>query len=343
MSVSRFRYIIFAFIALALAPLHTAAAEPAATDFSYRPNVHGTLRPRYEILTESGESRFMVRNARIILNGFVAPQVDYFMQVDFCAKGKIMPLDFWARLAITPALKIQAGQFRMPFGVDPFRAPHTYFFANRSFLARDMCNYRAVGCKLTYSIPGIPLSAEAGLFNPYTIPNHEVWSKKMSGSARLLFTSRGVKLSAGFMSVAPERVRANLTDFTAGWSDSRWTVEGEVMHEHYTLSAHKAAWSYTLFANYGMPIKAGMFNRMSFQGRFDGITDYSNLYDTDGALTTTVPSRRRITLGTTITHFNSANLFVDLRLNYEKFFYHKDSVIPEGQNDKVVAELVVRF
>lgn len=343
MTLSFFKKIGLGLVAVVLAAMTAAAESVADDDMSYRPNIHGTLRPRYELLTGDGESRFQMRNARVSLDGRVAPQIDYFMQVDLCAKGKVMPLDFWARLALAPGLKLQAGQFRMPFGIDTFRAPHTFLFANRAFMVRDMCNYRAVGFKLTYAVASTPLSVEGGVFNPYAIGNHEVWSKKMNYAAKLVYARSGATLSTGIMSICPDRVRANLAGFSAGWGDRHWTVQGEFMHEHYTHRAHKSAWGYTAFANYGMPVKAGMFNRLSFQGRFDGITDHSSAYDTDGTLITDNPARNRITIGSTISYIRTAGMFVDIRLNYEKFFYHKGVEAPAGQNDKVVAELVVRF
>lgn len=310
---------------------------------NYRPNIHGTLRPRYELLTDSGESRFQVRNARLTIDGRIAPQIDYFAQVDLCAKGSFMPLDFWVRIGITKGLRLQAGQFRMPFGVDMFRAPHTYFFSNRAFMVRNMCNYRAVGIKGSFTLPSLPLTFEAGVFNPYAIGIHEVWCKNMNYSAKAVYNLPGVKIATGFMSICPDRVRANLVNACIGWFNDRWTVESEYTHEHYTRHGHKAAHGYTVFGVYRMPIKAGVFNRLSFEGRVDGITDHSTAYDVEGGLVTNNPGRNRITLGSTISYIRTANMFVDLRIDYEKFFYHRGITPPEGQNDKIVAEIVLRF
>ena len=96
------------------------------------PELHGVIRPRWEMDTKGGENRFQLRNARLSVNGRLAPEIDYYFQADFCDRGKIMFLDGWGRIAITPALKLQAGQFRIPFGTDCFRGPGNYIFANRS-------------------------------------------------------------------------------------------------------------------------------------------------------------------------------------------------------------------
>ena len=46
-------------------------------DVNYLPEVHGTLRAKYEYQTEEGENRFEVRTARLSVNGKVAKVVEY--------------------------------------------------------------------------------------------------------------------------------------------------------------------------------------------------------------------------------------------------------------------------
>lgn len=320
------------------------AADNTEKDFSYVPNIHGVLRPRFEYSTQDGRSRFQVRNARLSVDGRVAKSIDYFLQVDLCDQGSIKPLDFWVRMRIVKGLSIQAGQFRMPFGVDCFRAPHTYLFANRSFIGKQMCNFRAVGGKVTYSFDKIPLQLEAGIFNSTTITSHTVWNKEYAYSAKAAYTLDNVKLSTGFMSIYPESVRTNLIDGCISWSNDRWLVEGEYMYEHYTGDSHKPCHGYNMFVDYKMPIRLALFNRLSFQGRFDGMTDHSSAKkDESGDIITNDPRRNRITVGSTISYIRSKNMFVDIRANYEKYFYAKDVNIAQGQGDKFVLEMVLRF
>ena len=60
-----------------------------------------------------------------------------------------------------------------------------------------------------------------------------------------------------------------------------------------------------------------------------------------GTLTTTDYKRHRITGGIT---FSLSKAFrTDLRLNYEKYFYAKNSIAKESEQDKIVLELMVRF
>lgn len=310
----------------------------------YMPKVHGTVRPRFEMLTEGGEARFQVRNARLSLNGNIAPMIDYYFNTDFCDRGSIKILDVWARIHVSRQFAVQTGQFRMPFGVDPFRAPHTYIFANRSFIGKQVDNVRAVGVKLSYSFTNVPLTVEGGVFNPTPIGNHETWNKDMDYAIKIAYRVSNVTFTTGIKSIIPDGVRTNLIDGCIGWKSERWQVEGEYMNKHYTNSAHKESHAYSMYADYAMPVRAGIFNKLSFQGRFDGMTDHSDAKrGADGRLETNDPSRNRVTIGSTISCVRSRNAFLDLRINYENSFYHRDAVVAQGEDDKVVVELVLRF
>lgn len=332
-------FLVFLLTATYLSPLLSAAEK-----VDYTPHIHGTVRTRFEVATESGKYRFQVRNARVSLDGKIAPTIDYYINTDLCDRGSMKILDVWARIYATKELGFQAGQFRMPFGVDPFRGPNTYYFANRSFIGKQVCNVRAVGVKAMYTFSTLPLSAEAGVFNPTTIGDHSGWNSSLAFAAKVTYSIGNVKLATGFQSIIPDSVRTNLIDGAVTWSAGRWTVEGEYMYKHYTAQRHKPCHAYNVFANYQMPIKAGVFNRLSFQGRFDGMTAHSNAIRNDeGQLITNDPARNRITIGATISYIKSKNLFLDIRANYEKYFYHHDVTTTPYTGDKALVELVLRF
>lgn len=333
--------IIIAILLLSLTVNLPAKAEEP--DIDYKPVFHGTIRSRWELATENGENRFQVRNARLSVEGRVAPEIQYYINTDLCDRGKMKILDAWGQLNFTDDLKFRAGQFRMPFGVDPFRGPQNYLFANRSFIGKQVCNVRAVGAKLEYTLPIVPLKVEAGAFNPSTISDHETWHRKMSYAGKATYKIGRVTLATGVQSLSPDSVRMNLIDGSIGWSADRWTVEGEYMYKHYTHKAHKACHAYSIFADYRMPVNAGKFNTLSFQGRFDGMTAHSNgTRNDEGVLTTTDPARNRITAGATLSYVKKA-LHADIRVNYEKYFYRHNAEYLPGDGDKLVVELVVRF
>jgi len=311
---------------------------------NYIPQIHGTLRGRYEVATESGDYHFQLRNARVSLNGFIAPFIDYFLQADLCDKGTMKFLDGWLRLKIINGLSVQAGQFRMPFGIDTFRSPHNYYFANRSFIGKQVCNYRAVGGKVTYALPVAPLVLEAGAFNPGTISDHKPWNNTLAYATKATYTLHNVKLTAGFQSIIPDSVRINLIDGCISWNSGQWLVEGEYMYKHYTSSSHIPAHAYNLFANYHMPVKAWIFNKLSFQARFDGMTAHSSgIRNPQGLLDTDHPARNRITVGATISYVKTKSMFLDIRANYEKYLYHDGVKALPDSGDKAVVEFVARF
>ena len=325
--MSFFKRIIILSLSIGSA-MTTFADEPSAA-VNYTPQINGTIRSRWEMETQEGESRFQVRNARLSLTGKIAPQISYFLNTDLCDRGKMKILDAWGRIELGGGASFQAGQFRMPFGVEPFRAPHTYFFANRSFIGKQVCNFRSVGAKVGVDIS--PFTIEAGVFNPTTIGDHETWNKKVTAAGQVILRTGDFKFVTGGQTVMTEGTRANLIDGAAGWSRDRWTVEAEYMHEHFTHDAYKACHAYNLFANYAMPVKAGIFNRLSFQGRWDGMTRHAN-----------DPARNRITVGSTLT-YSASKVFADLRANYEKYIYRHNAEGPQGERDKVVLEMVIRF
>ncbi len=333
-------------ILLMAVPATSRADEAEAAKVNYIPQIHGALRTRYEMDIDAKSSRFQVRNARVTLAGQVAPSIDYFVQTDLCDRGKMKILDAWGRIGITRGLAFQAGQFRLPFGTDCFRGPANYVFANRSFIGKQMCNVRGVGAKLAYTLPlaqGQSLSLEGGAFNPTAMADHEVWVKELSYAAKVAYSIDNVKIATGMQSITPDSVRTNLWGASVTWTPGRWTLEGEYMHKHYTRKAHRAAQGWVVWADYALPVKAGVFNRASFQARWDGMTPHSDARrDSDGLLSTTHQARNRITAGATLTYAYKA-VRCDIRLDYEKYFYHSGATVAAGDGDKICAEMVIRF
>ena len=217
---------IFLTAVTAAAALSTFASDDDA--FSYLPEFHGAIRSRWEADTRTGDQRFQVRNARLSIGGNVAPSISYFFQTDLCDRGKIKILDAWGRLQITKGLLFQAGQFRMPFGVEAFYGPANYYFSNLAFLADQVMNYRAVGAKVGYTLPRTLLTLEFGAFNPTAIGEHNVWNRTLAYSGKALMKfGDGWTVSAGYASIKPGATRANLIDGYAGFNRGHWLVAAE--------------------------------------------------------------------------------------------------------------------
>lgn len=85
----------------------------------YLPEIHGTIRTKFEYQTEMAASRFEVRNARISITGNVLPIVAYKAEIDLSDEGQIKMLDAYARLFPIKDLTITAGQMRVPLQSTP--------------------------------------------------------------------------------------------------------------------------------------------------------------------------------------------------------------------------------
>lgn len=328
------------------------------------PKIHGVLRTRYEgewqTAEKDGDSegtsgteyqqRFQVRNVRVSLEGQLLKPLDWYMRVDLCDRGKMKFLDAWMRWRFTPEWGAKMGQFRVPFGVDAFRAPGTYIFANRSFIGKQMANVRQVGLQFGYYGRRVPLTVEAGVFNSAPMADHDVWQKGMDYAAKAIITlPTNVSLSAGFLSMMPYGVRMNLVDAAIGWNISHLQLGAEYQHLHYIQNGISApehfpdvnAW--LVWGNWAQPVDWGYFDRWNINARFDSMTNHSNgKPSTDGLLPCDDPERRRLTVGTSLS-CNVSKVKFEIFLNYEKYFYPTPIVAPAGSADKLLLELVAKF
>lgn len=328
--------------ALTVTPSYAENADKETKAVS-TPALHGVIRSRWEAETSSGYNRFEIRNARISLGGSITPEIDYLVQTDFCDQGKIKILDAWGRIKVCDGLSFRAGQFLMPVSVEALRAPADFIFANCAFMGKELCNARGVGAELTYTLPNTPLTLKAATFNASGIADHDAWNRTVSCSGSADYRLGNVTLCAGMQSTRPNAARLNILDGSITWDCGHLLMEAEYMNKHYSHSAYKSCHAWSAFADYRMPVNAGVFNRLSFQGRFDGMTDHSTgTPGADGTLITNHPARNRATIGSTISHI-AGPVHTDIRLNYEKYFYHNGTVASIGDDDKVVAEFIIKF
>ena len=265
------------------------------------------------------------------------------MRADLCAQGSFKFLDGWARFSTSPWLGLQAGQFRIPFGLDSFRGPGTYIFANRSFIGRDLANNRAVGIQAMSSLPEIPLCLELGVFSPHSITDHTGWSRDMTFAAKCVLDLTPVKVTVGYQTLEPDSVRFNMANAGMTLSLGRFTAEAEYMYKHYTNSAFRPCHAYNVWADYTLPVRGAFFNSLGFQARYDGNTPHSTgRRNSDGLLTANHPRRQRITTGVTLSYVYK-RMRCDLLIDYEKYFYHDSFTPSHDRGDKIVAELVFVF
>lgn len=310
----------------------------------YLPEIHGTIRGKYEYQTETNESRFEVRNARFSVSGNVHPIVAYKAEVDLSDEGSIRMLDAYARVFPVKNLNFTIGQMRVPFTIDAHRSPHQQYFANRSFIAKQVGNVRDVGFTTAYSLKGsFPLILEGGLFNGSGLTNQKEWHKTLNYSVKAqLLPNDNWNLTLSTQMIKPENVRINMYDAGIYYQNNRFHIEAEYLYKMYGHETFKDVHALNSFVNYDLPLKK-VFNKISFLARYDMMTDHSNgLADSEtNVLKINDYARHRVTGGITLSL--SKAFIADLRLNFEKYFYKSGGIPKESERDKIVIEFMTRF
>lgn len=326
-------------------------------------NIHGILRGKYEYQPEMEASRFEVRNARLSVDGSLKQVAAYKLEVDLCDESAIKMKDAWVRLAPWKSLRATFGQQRMPFSIDAHRNPSAQYFANRSFIAKQVGDMRDVGFQLGYDWTDDEgrkvVVLDAGEFNGSNLDNQKTaWFTSPSYSARLQWFP--VKEWAIMPSIQHQKIaerKASYTSLDFGtyyeWplssSPNRGGVlhlEAEYLHKMYQHDAFAECDALDLMAIYRQQLsERNYFEGISYLLRYDTMDDHSDgkkgIGD-NGKLQITDYARQRLTAGLTF-HVRNQDFPTDLRLNYEKYWYADGGIAKESEQDKIVCELMIRF
>lgn len=324
----------------------------------FKPTIHGTIRGKFERQFSSADNhdedaettdaqRFEVRNARISVDGLLNERVSYKAEIDLCDEGAIKMLDAYGKVKLTSYLDVQIGQYRVPFTIDAHRSPHQQYFANRSFIAKQVGSIRDVGLSATYTLPrndaGWGNTLQGGLFNGSGLTGQkDYWTSSVNFSLKeQLFMPNGWLLEASMQKVRPDGVTIMMYDGAVQWHNRTWICEAEYVYKHYAHGAFDAVNALDAFVCYDQWLreeasKKALLQKVSYLARFDYMGENSDGHKiTDSA-------RKRLTAGFTLS-FGQKAFTADLRLNYEKYFYDEGAKIKPSEHDKVVAELMVRF
>lgn len=307
--------------------------------------ISGTIRAKAEYQTEEGEARFEVRNARVAFDGNVHDFVLYKAEIDLSDEGNIKMLDAYAGLQATSSLLIRLGQMRVPFSIDAHRSPQHQYFANRSFIAKQVGDVRDVGLTLGYDFKKFPLILEAGVYNGSGLTNQKnYWTKSFNFSAKAQYLFPfGLTLQASVQKIHPTGGSVYLYDGGATLHLKRWTLEAEYLHKHYThhdVPEVKDVNAIDAFVCYTLPMRH-LFHHANFLVRYDQMDDHSDGQLYDGHLKINDYARKRLTGGITFAFTKKIN--ADIRLNYEKYFYSDRSLAKASERDKAVVEFMVHF
>lgn len=337
------------FLSVATGTVFGQASEGERVDKTMK--IGGTIRSKYEYQTEEGEGRFEVRTARINVVGNVAPSVSYKAEIDLCDEGKIKMLDAYTRISPWKTLQFTIGQERVPFTIDAHRSPYQQYFANRSFIAKQVGNVRDVGAEVGYTWNlGFPIVVNAGVFNGSGLTDQkDYWTKGVNYSAKIQFLLPNVNLVLSTQKVKPSDVTVNMYDVGLTYHKGSFIAEAEYLYKHYSKDAFHDVNAFDSFVCYDIPVRnvKSLVKKVSPLVRYDYMSDHSDgtrynaTEDNIGVLKINDYKRHRVTGGMTL---SLAKPFVsDIRINYEKYFYRNGGVAKTSEKDKFVIEFMTKF
>ena len=330
----------------------TAMVDDDEDKVDRTPKVHGTIRGKYEYQTEENQGRFQVRNARVSLDGNINKVVSYKVEIDLSDEGQIKMLDTYTRIKPLRGLDFTIGQMRAPFTIDAHRSPHLQYFANRSFIAKQVGNVRDVGATIGYSFNvGFPITLQAGMFNGSGLTDQkDFWTNNVNFSAKAqMFFPRGFNLTLSTQKIKPDNVSVMMYDAGAYYHAHGWHVEVEYLYKHYGHGAFKPVHALDAFVSYDIPLRKRFFTKISPLIRYDYMSDHSDgkRYNADGdeseSGTLVINDYRRSRLTGGFTFSLDLPFVSDIRLNYEKYFYRSGAIAKPSEKDKIVIEFMTRF
>ena len=327
--------------ALAETPADSAKKKKPLPE--WLPKISGTLRAKGEYQTRDKEGRFEVRNARVAFDGNVTPIVIYRAEVDLSDEGRIRMLDAYAGVLPVKGLTLRIGQMRVPFSIDAHRSPHKQYFANRSFIAKQVGDVRDVGLCASYTLPKTPLTIEGGLFNGSGLTDQkDYWTKNLNFSAKVQWKPvKMLTLQGSVQKISPTGGTVMLYDGGVSFNNAGVFLEAEYLRKHYKNNAYHAVNALNTMAAYTLPLRR-VFDHLRFLTRFDMMDDHSSgVLNDEGVLQTDDAARKRLTAGITLGF--AKRLAAELRLNYEKYFYDKGAAMKTSERDKVVMEMMIHF
>jgi hypothetical protein len=338
---------LFTACAAILATL-SATAQQSGNEPAVTVTPTGTVRTKFEYQPGEGNARFDVRTARFGVGGTVRGRLDYKMEIDLSDEGKMKMVDAYVAGKIYKGLTLNLGFMRVPFTIDAHRSPHLQYFANRSFLAKQVGGIRDVGAVVGWRFgERVPVNIQLGVFNGSGLVEslQSYWTRSFDYSAKVQAGPvKGMNFVASYRTAMPGAVRMYLYDAGVTLRTGRWLVEGEYLRKEYARDAFEAVNSLDAFASYAIPIGdgSGALREVSILGRYDYLDDHSTgLAGADGVLTVNDPSRHRATAG--VTFSLGLPFTADIRLNFEKYFYRANAIPGPSDHDKIVLELMAHF
>lgn len=111
----------------------------------------------------AGVDTWVLRRARLIVQGTVARFFDFYIAPDF-GGGNTVLQDAYLELRATPKFRVRAGKFKVPFGLERLRSAAALLFVERA-LPTAIAPNRDLGVQIHGELLGGVLLYQAGVFN----------------------------------------------------------------------------------------------------------------------------------------------------------------------------------
>lgn len=320
---------------------------------SYLQNIKigGTLRGKYEYQTADQKGRFEVRTARVNVSGNISDKVSYKAEIDLCDEGVIKMLDAYTKIKPWDKFEFTIGQERVPFTIDAHRSPHQQYFANRSFIAKQVGNVRDVGAEVGYVFDvGFPIKVRAGIFNGSGLTNQkDFWTNNINFSTKAVaMLPIGLDIEVSMQKVKPDNADILMYDAGLTYHHRGFMAEVEYLYKQYEEDTFDGVHAFDSFVCYDIPLRHCFFQKISPLLRYDYMSDHSDgkrylngVADKEGSLVVNDYKRSRITGGVTLSI--NKPFVSDIRINYEKYFYDNNALAKISEKDKFVIEIMTHF
>lgn len=312
------------------------------------------FKGRYEMATESCDSRFALKSSRVGVQGDVSKKISYKFMVDLSDNGKLKVLDLYASIKPAKRLKFTLGQGGLPIHNSYTTGPNSVDYANRPFVGKYIFSSRDIGLTMSYTLKqkGFPIALEAGVYNGDGI-NNPVWTGSLAYGGRLSFGSmKGWRTTAKFLRTKNDDLE-NYYIWGADlrYENSAFKIEAEYSNKFNDLNIDKVdEESYNAAKPFEslsvmyvqslvkVPVQSKTFKRIEPCLRWDGL-GYSMMDRGLGC--------NRATAGVNFV-FNTDAFTSLFRVNYEHYFNNSMDLSPifksgYDNENKLTLELLLVF
>lgn len=139
----------------------------ASANSNFVAGLHGVVQVDSRTFFQNGQipgiDGFLLRRARIIFQGTVYHNFDYYLMPEFAGNSPQI-LDAYLNYRNRPELQLEAGKFKPPVGLEALQSDVNLSFNERT-LATDLVPYRGIGAELHGDINKGAYGYQVGIFN----------------------------------------------------------------------------------------------------------------------------------------------------------------------------------